>query len=240
MKWYRTADGSQRIWYEDEEIERLAEDELRQANLAPTTSEPVTDLERFIEQHLRAALDLYADLPEDVLGMTEFDGDKQPRICINSDLSAAALDTGNPVPGVLGRWRATLAHEASHVMLHRVLFIDDLAQGQFFEMTEKREAVDSLMRCLKRNVGYGDGPRDWREIQANRGMAALLMPRRLFRRLALAERALISVTSADFDGELASRLSTRCEVSRQATSIRLSTLGIIDMSNSPRMFVPVA
>ena len=54
MKWYRTADGNLRLWYETDEIEQIAEDELRVANLLPTTAAPVTDLERFIEGRLKA------------------------------------------------------------------------------------------------------------------------------------------------------------------------------------------
>ena len=38
-------------------------------------------------------------------------------------------------------------------------------------------AKGGLMRCLKRDVGQATGSKDWREVQANRGMAALLMPR---------------------------------------------------------------
>jgi hypothetical protein len=51
-----------------------------------------------------------------------------------------------------------------------------------------------LMRCLYRDISptvadWSSVRRrsDWREVQANRAMAALLMPRRLFRRLTLRE-----------------------------------------------------
>ena len=128
MKWYRTADGNLRLWYETDEIEQIAEDELRVANLLPTTAAPVTDLERFIEGRLKADLDLFAELPGDVLGLTQFDDDKRPRICINAYLSTAALEAERPAAGIVGRWRATLAHEASHVMSHRMLFVKDLAK----------------------------------------------------------------------------------------------------------------
>jgi hypothetical protein len=239
MKWYRTADGNLRLWYEPDEIEQIAEDELRVANLLPTTAAPVTDLERFIEGRLKADLDLFAELPGDVLGLTQFDDDKRPRICINAYLSTAALEAERPAAGIVGRWRATLAHEASHVMLHRMLFVKDLAQDQLFEAPDVRESFDPLMRCLRRDVGYGRGPGDWREVQANAGLAALLMPRRVFRRLALSEGAQIVEAGADRDAELSRRLSERCAVSRQAASIRLSTLGLATASSAAAMFVSV-
>lgn len=36
MKRYRSADGEERLWFEDDEIERIMEDELRSAQLLPT------------------------------------------------------------------------------------------------------------------------------------------------------------------------------------------------------------
>jgi hypothetical protein len=70
MEWYCGPEGDQRIWYESAEIETIAEDELRRAGLMPPPDDPVTDLERFIEEHLKAQLDQYAQLPEGVLGLT--------------------------------------------------------------------------------------------------------------------------------------------------------------------------
>ena len=68
MQWYYGPEGDQRIWYESDEIEAIAEDELRRAGLMPSPDDPVTDLERLIEGHLKAQLDQYARLPEGVLG----------------------------------------------------------------------------------------------------------------------------------------------------------------------------
>ena len=233
MRSYRGAAGDQRLWFEPDEIETIIEDELRKAGMMPSVEHPVTDLERFVEQYLGSPLDQYADLPSDVLGVTEFRPGKPPAVSINTDLTGSALDCDDSPLGLSGRWRATVAHEATHVLLHRMLFEVDEHQGLLFPDPAAADRDSSLMRCLKRDVSYGPTVSDWREVQANRGMAALLMPRRVFERLA--RRDLIAL-GASRSGlrvgdpvvtQLVHRLAERFEVSRQAASIRLQTLGFV-------------
>jgi hypothetical protein len=69
-------------------------------------------VEDFIELHLKVKLDQHAVLDADVLGVTEFPKGKQPTISINRDLSGLAVDLEDPLPGTVGRWRATLADHA--------------------------------------------------------------------------------------------------------------------------------
>lgn len=230
MKWYRGPDGGQRLWFETGEIETVCEEELKRAGLMPTEAAPVTDLERLIEQHLKATLDQYADLEQDVLGLTTFLAHKAPAVSLNKDLTGSALDEEDAEPGLKGRWRATLAHEASHIILHRFLFDVDLHQGQLFaEPSEQRHPV--AMRCLKRDAGYRSRTSDWREVQANQGMAGLLMPQKLFRKAAKTLGAAIGVsvpTASSAPGLLlAHRLAETFAVSRQAAVIRLETLALI-------------
>lgn len=240
MRWY-TTNGEQRIWFEPDEIEAIAEDELRKAGLLPSVDQPVIELERFVEAHLQAPLDQYADLPADVLGVTEFRSGQRPAIVINRDLTGAALDDEEAAPGVHGRWRATVAHEAAHVLLHRMLFESDLNQGSLFPDATVAER-GALMRCLKRDVGHARTPSDWREVQANRGMAALLMPRKVFSRVVRAELVSLGISRGVLEKggphatRLVGRLARRFEVSRQAASIRLGTLGFV--SSSPTLNLP--
>jgi hypothetical protein len=234
MEWYRGPEGDQRIWYEETEIEQIMSDELARAKLTPTPTSPVTDLERFIESHLKADLDQFAYLPVGVLGLTQFVAGKRPAVSISAELTNAA-DEGPA--GLTGRWRATLAHEAAHVVLHRYLFDPVLAQPDLFGATVPHETPSGgLMRCLKRDISpvRGLGPRrraDWREVQANRGMAALLMPRMTFRRLAsqrITAEALTNLTSGSpTAAHLANQMADSFSVSKQAATIRLETLGII-------------
>ncbi len=236
MKRYRSADGEERLWFEDDEIEQLVEDELRRADLMPTTSQPVTDLERFVESHLRCPLDQYAALPPEVLGVTEFRRGRPPAISINRNLTGSALDEDDSAPGVHGRWRATVAHEATHVVLHRMLFEFDEHQGELF--TAPAETEPQLMRCLKRDVGYSAPGGDWREVQANKGMAALLMPARLFKRVVRQETTDLGIPTtaltpgAPATSVLVRRLAGRFRVSRQAAEIRLRTTGFITSSGT--------
>jgi IrrE N-terminal-like domain len=158
----------------------------------PSISEPVTDLERFVEGYLNAELDQYAELPDDVFGLTQFQAGRRPAVSLNSKLTESAeADFANP--GAVGRWRATMAHEATHILLHRYLCDPEIAQlagAQAGGNTHVESA--GLMRCLHRDVmpvnaqdsSQARRRRDWRENQANRGMAALLMPSRPFKRVA--------------------------------------------------------
>lgn len=248
MQWYHGPEGDQRIWYDPEDIEQIATEQLRRAKLMPTLSDPVTDVERFIEVHLRAELDLYATLPDGVLGLTEFPDRGTPKVLIDTALTAAR-DAEEATAGVVGRWRATLAHEASHIFLHRYLFDPDMTQlaGRTGVLdgpsAPSSLSAGGLMRCLHRdispNVPEWTSTRrrsDWREVQANRSMAALLMPRRIFRRLALREIQRLHfgappVAPADAD-LLAAALADLLQVSKQAAVIRLESEGFATASHA--------
>jgi hypothetical protein len=237
MEWYFGPEGDQRIWYESDEIESIAEDELRRAELMPSSEEPVTDLERLIEGHLGAQLDQYAQLPDGVLGLTKFVG-RRPEVLISSVLTEAAEEE-SPRPGQVGRWRATLAHEASHIFLHRYLFDADMAPLSNRRPEESTTGGGVVMRCLHRDVapvetqGWRRVRRrvDWREVQANRGMAALLMPSRAFKDVAFEQMAKLDTGSPRFGPALADLLAETIagvfQVSKQAVLIRLNTLQIV-------------
>ena len=237
MKEYRSSTGERRLWFEENEIEWMMEDELRKAGLFPSVADPVVDLESLLEIHFGVKLDLHAVLDDDVLGVTHFLSGKKPLVSINKALTSQA-ETGDAPGGILGRWRATMAHEAGHVVLHRSLVEVPYEQGSFFSEITKG-STSSLLRCLKRDVSFSRGDYDWKEVQANRGMAALLMPARVFRGLTLdvvnandfedlSER-LPETSSAEFSN-LVRELSRRCEVSQEAARIRLVSLGLARIS----------
>lgn len=235
MEWYTTPDGHQRVWYDPAEIESMMAEQLRLARFRPSTMAPAPDLETFIEGHLKVELDQYATLPEEVLGLTEFDGKKPPKMRINADITNAADEV--PIrPGARGRWRATLAHEAAHVILHRYLFDPDMApirRGDYRDPETQVESQSSgalnRVRCLHRDVSAEDSivrksTPNWREVQANRGMAALLMPEALFIRFAALHGGVKGMPVSRDSPEGAALVSTVAEafeVSRQAASLRL-------------------
>lgn len=222
MREYRSADGAKCLWYDDDEIEQIMEDELRKAHLLPPIESCVVDIEGIVENHLKAPFDQHADLPSDVLGQTEFHPRKPPTVRINKDLTGI-IDGDWIPPGIEGRWRATVAHEAAHVILHRILFDEPLNQGSLFS-GDMAPTTPTLQRCLKRDLQHRAGSYDWREVQANRGMAALLMPRKVFGRVA---RATLAGTTPLEIRSASRTLAARFGVSGQAASIRLQTLGFI-------------
>lgn len=186
--------------------------------------------------HLRCDLDLYADLPSDVLGLTVFAPKRKPRVQINGALTCAQ-DEGGAGIGVIGRWRATLAHEASHVYLHRYLYEPEFARhaGVGHPPPDEGEHLQCLHRDISPEPADMASTRrrsDWREVQTNRGMAALLMPRRLFTRAALREMGHlglgtnIAVDSPEYQA-LTSALANTFEVSLQAAGIRLKTTSLV-------------
>jgi len=234
MKRYRGRDGGERLWLEPAEIEQRMEMELESAKLFPTVDWPAVQIEEFVERYLEAHLDQYADLEPSVLGLTEFRAGAKPRILINKDLTGSALDEDESPPGLLGRWRGTVAHEGAHIILHRCLFNLDLAQGNLFGGDDSQDSQGpSLQRCLKRDVTFGSSGNEWREVQANMGMAALLMPRALFisvlhQELERAGTPDLRMTQQSKEyKEFAARLAGRFKVSKQAASIRFHTLGLL-------------
>jgi hypothetical protein len=232
MKEYRSAGGERRLWFEPDEIEKMMADELRRAGMFPDGRQPVVDLEEFLEIGLQVKLDIYARLDPDVLGVTDFRRNTNPLVSVNAGLTSEVEGAGVS-PGVRGRWRATLAHEASHVVLHRILFEVPLEQGELFSIDA--ESRPSLFRCLARDVSFRGTNSDWKEVQANMGMAALLMPAEVFSdvvRFVVGARTYNSLTTHIPDAnsvehrDLVAELSRRFEVSQQAARIRLVTLGL--------------
>jgi len=230
VKKFRAPDGGERLWFDPGEIDRIMEAELRKASLQPSIEGPAIDVERLIERHLNVALDQYADLDPTVLGVTEFFEGRPPKISINKSLTGSALDEDETQAGVLGRWRATLAHEAAHVLLHRWLFEFAVGNMSLFGSDEHAETQGrQLPRCMKRDASYRPVP-DWREFQANEGMAAILMPRTFFLSVARREIEKTFPGGAIPEGQewrIAVPLARLLRVSKQAAMIRLTTLTLV-------------
>lgn len=154
-----------RLWYEESEIESIVARELALAGRPTLPGRPATDVDAFLELHLGVVPE-FTWLPRGVLGATEFTARGQVRLQVSAELSHRA-DRGGAAEKLL---RSTLAHEAAHLLLHRILFLKESAD-LFGGLASRSE--------LCRSVGV---PRtgyqgEWWEWQANRGMSALLLPR---------------------------------------------------------------
>jgi hypothetical protein len=188
------------------------------------------DIEALAEAHLKLPLDYSADLPANVLGETRFVSGKPPKIFLNRDLTGSAFDDDDASPGMVGRWRATLAHEIGHVLLHRYLFeLDSMQRGLFSQSAQGQKTEAKLMRCLKRDVGYGGrGGSDWREVQANKAIGALLMPKPLIVGVLREERERRGITTrsptASELQEIVVVIAGRFTASKQAAAIRIEGL----------------
>ncbi|MCJ7578872.1 MAG: ImmA/IrrE family metallo-endopeptidase [candidate division Zixibacteria bacterium] len=230
----KTGTFSRGLWFEDGEIEALAE-KHRKNFISPIeqTESPVMDVDKFVEIYLRDALkkevvlDPYADLQRiegpNVLGATYFFDDRL-EVKIEKSLTEEAERTDQ-----WGRYNATLMHEGGHCILHPVVFQRDLNQQVLFHPTDHNK-----IKCLRRTieapytVSYNN---EWWEWQANQFMANLLMPKELFLAHFEMERNAYGIRD---NGELVKDeylfnavvgyLANTFHVSKQAVKIRLYEL----------------
>jgi hypothetical protein len=179
---------------------------------------------------LLRALDIeadYVDLPEGMLGRTLFKEDGGAAI----EVSRALAEEAELDAVARRRLRSTVAHECGHVACHRQLFVRDCETLPLFGQ-ESRQEQPSIM-CRNEVV---DEPRyrgEWWEFQANRCMAALLMPTRLLEAevaTQLRGMRLPSITEALRKGSCESivrALMRVFDVSFQGTYYRLAQLGYL-------------
>jgi hypothetical protein len=187
MKSFRPKSGpfQERPYYEAHEIERICENALREIDLLPSAPSPIR-IDRFIEKHFGVTI-TYEDLDKGVLGFTEF-GPKG----VQSVVVARALDEEGTKPAER-RIRTTLAHEGGHGLLHAHLFALGKQTRPLFGDFTKPEAPKVLCRDIPNasavNLpGYNNR---WWEYQANRTIAAFLLPR------ALVQTAIAPLLSAE-------------------------------------------
>lgn len=229
-KWIRDAVGEpRRLWYDNQEIEQIVGKSV--AAFRGGSDLEVLDLEAFAEQHCGVALDQHALLPDNVLGVTEFSGNGPCRISINRALTLAADDQPASI-GVVGRWRATLAHELGHVLLHRILYAHHEDQIELFA-PQVGGVSSGEMRCFRSDIGTSARTTDWREVQANKGMAALLMPAGRFGEAFEQLASVLGPMNAEAAARsLVDKLARRFLVSRQAALIRISEMDLA-MTRTP-------
>jgi hypothetical protein len=173
----------------------------------------------------------YVDLPAGILGRTIFAPDGQVRI----EVSRALSDQAESDQIARRRLRTTLAHECGHVACHTCLFIRDTETIPLFETGEAtaRGVSRPPIMCRPEGVGHLGYQGEWWEYQANRCMAALLLPKRM-----VAESARMRLRDGGFKsgaecvalghGEVLIReISNEYDVSQAAVLFRLQALGFV-------------
>jgi uncharacterized protein DUF955 len=204
MRSLRDASGRfpRRPHYETSELEDVCEDLVRELRrLRHSTEEALStdDLAVLIEQHA-ADVDLFADLPAHLDGVTDFSRDARPRVRIAARLSGQAR--------LAYRLRTTLAHELTHVVLHNFIWWFD--PGVAFDP-----------RALSPRCALRARAIDWMEWQANYCAGALLIP-------ASALNGAEPVFERSAGGRaLIASVQTRFEVSYPLARIRLRQLGSV-------------
>ena len=215
MGWVRDNTGrfSRRPYYRqsflDQRCERLISEFLRLLYGQITIPVPNGALIKLVERDARD-LDLYAELPEGVLGVTYFDPPRKPQVRI-----ARSLFEDNRR---LHRLRFTLAHEYAHVVLHAPLYLK-LGSGA----REDHQCTGAHIEPL--------APVDWMEWQASYAAGTLLMPVGRLRALVNAcwPPGLASpvVIGESLGNDLQQRASEAFLVSSDAARVRLTQLGYL-------------
>jgi Zn-dependent peptidase ImmA (M78 family) len=204
-----------RLYFDTEELDERCEtkiadfmDQHRGGFRLPI---PTDDLIRLIEMDADD-LDMYADLPEDEDGHTDFFADRKPRVMIAKRLSD---------PRYENRLRMTLGHEYGHVWFHAPLW----------RKSGSDHPAEPRWTCHRDRIV--DAPQsDWMEFQAAYIGGALLMPAYSVKLLAgetTMREAKQPPVSADSDlgHAIVERIMRRCGVSEQAARVRLLRLRLL-------------
>ena len=132
MRTYRANDRhfEERQFYTNKDIEILCTDELNKVVFARLPSRPIP-IDRFIEKRFRISPS-YDELPEDVLGLIEFNEHGVRKISISKSLDEEGSKSS------ARRVNTTLAHETGHALLHTHLFVlrekpSSLLRGREYE-----------------------------------------------------------------------------------------------------------
>jgi hypothetical protein len=159
-----------RLWIDEEEFDPIASDALKGVKLLPSAPGPV-NIEFFVEQHFGFAYE-FADLGDECLGFMSFDDRGPRRMVIHEQLDCLDDATTNH------RCRSTIAHECGHGLVHTVLYVE------LWQDHARRKELDRDRLVHHRDRTISDEPprkTEWWEYQANRLMAALLLPKRLLK-----------------------------------------------------------
>jgi len=166
----------------------------------------------------------FVDLPDACVGRTVFEADGRYKV----EVARGLADEAERSAPARRRLRSTLAHECAHVALHSVLHPIGAGPSLFEEMASPGPAV----MCREPSLD-GAASGQWWEIQANKGMASLLMPRQIVGeqlRMWLASKGLESVEAAFAArrGEALVRvLSELFDVNLPVAFYRLRDLGFV-------------
>lgn len=169
----------------------------------------------------------FVDLPPGVMGRTRFHPNGRAEV----EISRTLADLAESDVTARRRLRSTLAHECGHIACHSTLFIRDTATLQLFPGGDQGSKPPIM--CRESSVTPKRYNGEWWEYQANQCMAALLLPKTMFK--ASIEKALAACGCNTFEEAVREGkaegvlrwLSKGFDVSLEATFYRLQAFGYV-------------
>jgi hypothetical protein len=218
----RTSPWGVRLFFEEREFEAMMIDLSLRSDLPVFEPGIGVDVDRVLLKGFGLEAD-YVSLEKGILGRTLFTKKGIAKIEIARELAEEA-ETDQLARR---RLRTTLAHEAGHVACHQGLFLGDTETLSLFGSASVKEKPAIL--CREESGGVYRG--EWWEYQANKCMAALLLPK--FHFIPQLEDALKAVGVVSFkkaivtgqDEAVIRSLANTFDVSWQAVLLRLQELG---------------
>jgi len=224
----QTGPFKERPYYTDREIECICADELRRVGLFHASPQPVR-IDRFVEKRFGVVPE-YEELPQGMLGFTEFGPNGVEAIVVSRQLSEEANKVAER------RVSTTLAHESGHGLLHMHLFALEQRDRALRLFEDALDQKQQKILCRTDGVqGAGDGDKTinykgrWWEYQANRAIGPLLLPRTLVLRAVetlLEEQGELGVKALNSERRDAAALvlADTFDVNRVVARIRLEEL----------------
>jgi Zn-dependent peptidase ImmA (M78 family) len=179
----------------------------------------------------------FVDLPDSVLGKTIFTADGD----VDIQISKLLVEKSETSDVSRRRLRTTIGHEIGHASCHRELFMRDTSTLSLFDNADKEQERPNSILCRESSVFHNRYNGEWWEYQANRCMAALMLPRDLLREqinelLALLGCSLFEeAIQANLARNVVHKLTHQFDVSREAILYRLKDLGYVSEKAQTRM-----
>jgi hypothetical protein len=166
-------------FHHENKIERVCTEALEAVGLMPSEPSPVR-IDRFIEKQFTLGIEyenLQTRFGEGVMGACKFNR--------NGNVTRILVDVTLEEDGtrlVEKRLRSTLAHEGGHGLFHGPLFAEMFQAedaGKLVNVARCSGVTDDGFACRRIGDGGAGSRFDWWEVQANKAMASLLLPRML-------------------------------------------------------------
>jgi len=168
MKWVPTPNQPfrTRLYLSDDKIDDMCSEALSETHLLPAEPQPIR-IDRFIEKKFRAQI-IFEELDKGILGFTAWGADSVEEIHI-------AQPAGNSPILEHRRENSTFAHEAGHCLMHTELYIE------YSALARDHPELPPFILCREERtntIPRKPNPKWW-EVQANRAIGSLLMPKPL-------------------------------------------------------------